>query len=157
MGYNIAFDASHNGSQILLFLPFLILFSLLVVAGWSLRGSKDSKHPDKWIGLLVIGALGLCGGLVFIGATWSEYRGARRALRTHNYRAAEGVVRDFVPMPPGGHSAESFTLGGVSFHYGAGWGSIFFDSDLNKGYLHDGVEARIAYDDAGNVLRVEVK
>jgi hypothetical protein len=157
VSYQIIFDASHSASQFGLFVPFIVLFSLLAVIGWALRDSEEPKYPDKWIGFLVIGFLGLCAGFAFIGATWFEYRGATQALATHSYRVAEGVVKDFVPMPPGGHSTESFTLGGVSFHYGGGWGSIFFDSDLNKGYLHDGVQARIAYDDAGNILRVEVK
>jgi hypothetical protein len=156
VNYQIVFDASHNGSQLGLFVPLVVLFSLLAVIGWALRHSEELKYPDKWIGLLVVGILGLCGVFAFIAGTWFEYRGARRALATHSYRVAEGVVRDFVPMRPGGHSTESFTLGAVSFHYGAGWGGIFFDSDLNKGYLHDGVKARIAYDEAGNILRVEV-
>lgn len=48
------------------------------------------------------------GALTFFVAIYGEYWNARHAIDSHSFSIAEGVVSDFVPMPPGGHSIESF-------------------------------------------------
>jgi hypothetical protein len=68
----------------------------------------------------------------------------------------EGVVSDFLPMPPGGHASESFTVDGVHFEYIGGWGSTTFGHEWNKGFIHDGVQARITFV-GKDILKVEVK
>lgn len=74
----------------------------------------------------------------------------------HSYSVTEGVVSDFIPMPPGGHSTERFVVNGVRFEYGSGWGSTTFNSEWNKGFIHNGVEARITYV-GKEIIKVEVK
>jgi hypothetical protein len=91
----------------------------------------------------------------FLSMYW-EYRSARKAFEIHSYSVSEGVVTDFIPMPPGGHSTESFKVNGVRFEYGSGWGSTMFNSEWNKGFIHNGVEARITYV-AKDIIKVEVK
>jgi hypothetical protein len=93
--------------------------------------------------------MGLAGQII-------EYRRGQKQLDDGNYRVVEGMVRDFIPMPPGGHSIESFKVGETPFHYGSGWGSIRFNSEFNRGYIRDGATVRITYNDGG-ILRVEVR
>ena len=42
------------------------------------------------------------------------------------------------------------------FEYGSGWGSTTFNSEWNKGFIHNGVEARITYV-GKEIIKVEVK
>ena len=100
--------------------------------------------------------MGILGALTFFIAIYSEYRNARNAFEAHSYSVSEGVVTDFVPMPPGGHSTESFVVNGVRFEYGGGWGSTTFNSEWNKGFIHNGVETRITYVGT-EIIKVEVK
>jgi hypothetical protein len=52
--------------------------------------------------------MGLAGQII-------EYRRGQKQLDDGNYRVVEGMVRDFIPMPPGGHSIESFKVGETPF------------------------------------------
>jgi hypothetical protein len=105
---------------------------------------------------LLISVCGFAVSPVFFIGRYGEYRQAKKALPTGNYQVAEGTVEDFSPMPPGGHSIESFKVGKNSFQYGSGWGSIVFNSDWNHGYIHSGATLRITYRD-GDILRIAVK
>ena len=87
---------------------------------------------------------------------YGEYRNAQKAFAIHAYSVSEGVVNNFVPKPPGGHATETFVVNGVRFEYGSGWGSTMFNSEWNKGFIHDGVEARITYV-GKDIIKVEVK
>jgi hypothetical protein len=78
------------------------------------------------------------------------------SLVHHDYSITEGVVTDFIPMPPGGHASKSFRIDGVNFSYGSGFGSTVFNSEWNNGAIHNGVEARISYR-GPDILRIEVK
>jgi hypothetical protein len=85
----------------------------------------------------------------------AEYIEVKRAVARHDYQVVEGTVSDFVPMPRGGHSVETFRLNDAAFHYGSGWGSMMFNSDWNRGYLHNGARVQLAYR-GDDILRVEV-
>jgi hypothetical protein len=87
---------------------------------------------------------------------YSEYHSAEKALLKHDYSVAEGIVTDFIPMPPGGHATESFRVGGARFAYGSGWGSTVFNSEWNTCFIHNGVQARITYR-GSDILKVEVR
>jgi hypothetical protein len=156
VNYQVAFDASQNGSQLAIFAlgpVFALLFGLI---GWSLKGSSDPKYASKGKFFLLISGIGVVLSFVFLIGVFSEYYNAKKSLRTGNFSVAEGTVEDFVPMPPEGHSTESFKVGARSFAYGSGWGSIVFNSEWNHGYIHNGARVRISYRDE-NILRVEVK
>jgi hypothetical protein len=42
--------------------------------------------------------------------THNEYHFAMKALATHDYSVAQGIVTDFVPMLPGGLSLNDFVV-----------------------------------------------
>ena len=111
---------------------------------------------SKGIFFQILGAVGVLAALVFFASMYWQYRNVMKAFADHSYSISEGVVQDFIPMPPGGHSTESFVVKGVRFEYGSGWGSTTFNSEWNKGFIHNGVEARITYV-GKEIIRVEVK
>ncbi len=154
MGYQVVFDASRNGSQLAIYLLFPFFALIPGIAGWALKDSTDPKESAKGKLFLLVSAVGFCFSLLFLAGNSSEYFRAKRALETGDYAVVEGTVRNFVPMPPGGHSTESFDIGRASFRYGSGWGSIVFNSEWNRGYLHDGAQLRIAYKN-GDILRID--
>lgn len=156
MGYRTVFDVVQVGFQWWIPLLILIFSSLFVGIGWALRTSSDKSYVWKGTFFALGGGVGILGAVTFFVAMYVEYRSARNAFNSHSYSVAEGVVSDFVPMPPGGHSIESFAVNGVYFQYGSGWGSTTFNSEWNKGFIHDGVEARITYV-GSEIIKVEIK
>ena len=156
MGYHTVFDVVQVGFQWWISAFIFIFASLFFGVGWALRTSGDQNYAVKGTIFQIVGGIGMLGALTFFVAMHAEYRNARNAITSHSYSVAEGVVSDFVPMPPGGHAIESFVVNGVHFHYGSGWGSTTFNSEWNKGFIHDGVEARISYV-GEDIIKVEVK
>jgi hypothetical protein len=156
MEYHTVFDVSQSGVQWLV--PFLAAMGagIFLLIGWVLRKSGERDQSLKGVFFQLIGGLGVLGAVGFLLASYSEYQQATRALSDRNYSTAEGIVTDFIPMPPGGHANESFRINGVSFSYGSGWGSTVFNSDWNKGFIHNGTQARITYR-GQDILRVEVR
>lgn len=65
-------------------------------------------------------------------------------------------MTNFIPMPPNGHSTESFNVSSSYFEYSSGWGSTSFNSEWNKGYIHNGAKVRITFLDK-DILRVETQ
>ena len=156
MNYHIVFDASRNGSELAIFALPLVGVLLAASIGWALKGSSDSKEALKGRVSLLFSAVGFVLSLVLLLGHYSEYYRAKKALQTGHYQVIEGTVKNFVPMPPGGHSTESFDIDKTSFRYGSGRGSIVFNSEWNHGYIHNGVQVRIAYKDE-DILRIEVR
>src|SRR5262245_32431394 len=115
MHYQVVFDASRNGSQLAIFLAAPIFALIFVMIGLALKNSIDPKEAIKGKFFLAISGVGFLLSLVLIAGNSAEYYQAKRALQTGNYKVVEGTVRNFVPMPPGGHSTESFDIGGTSF------------------------------------------
>jgi len=156
VNYHVVFDVSQNSSQLVIF-ALIILFALLPgLIGWGLIGSSNATEAFKGKFFLLISFIGVALSLVaLISVSW-EYYDVRKALRTGNFQVAEGTIENFVPMPSGGHSTESFKVGTTSFAYGSGWGSIVFNSEWNHGFIRNGVQVRISYRD-GDILRVETR
>jgi hypothetical protein len=154
--YHIAFDVTRNGFQWMI--PFLISMGagIFLLLGWALRKSGDRDLSVKGVIFQGLSGIGVLGALGFLIAAYSTYHNASRALSDHDYSIAEGIVTDFIPMPAGGHAVESFRINGVNFSYGSGWGSTVFNSEWNKGAVHNGVQARISYR-GSDILRVEVR
>ena len=105
---------------------------------------------------MAISGIGLAFSIVLAVGHYGEYHKAKKALETGDYQLSEGTVTDYVPMPPEGHSIESFKIGNTSFKYGSGWGSIVFKSEWNHGYIRNGSQVRISYK-GEDILRVEVR
>jgi hypothetical protein len=156
VGYHIVFDASKNGSQLAIWMLAPIFALVFAAIGWGMRDSGDRTLHQKGTLFVVISSCAFALSLVLVGTNIAEYHRASNSLKRQDYRVAEGVITDFVPMPHQGHAIESFKVGGSSFQYGSGWGSITFNSEWNHGSIHDGVHARISYKD-DEILRVEVR
>ena len=156
MGYRTVFDVTKVGFQWWLPLLIFIFGALFVGIGWAVRASGDTDSLTKGKFFQILGAVGMLAALGFFTSMYGEYRNAQKAFAAHAYSVSEGVVEDFVPMPPGGHATESFMLHGVRFEYGSGWGSTMFNSEWNKGFIRDGVEARITYV-GKDIIKVEIK
>ena len=156
MGYRTVFDVTQMGFQ--WWIPLLIFTcgALFVGIGWAVKTSTDKDSLTKGTFFQIVGAVGILGAGGFFTAMYGEYRNAQKAFATHSYSVSEGMVKDFVPMPPGGHATESFWVNGVRFEYGSGWGSTMFNSEWNRGFIHNGVEARITYV-GEDIIKVEVK
>lgn len=156
MNYHVVFDASRNASELAIYAlaPLGVLLAALI--GWALKGSSDPKEANKGKMFLLVAAVGLVFSLVLLVGNYSEYYRAKKALQAGDYQVIEGTVKNFVPMPSGGHSTESFDIDKTSFRYGSGRGSIVFNSEWNHGYIHNGVQARIAYKEK-DILRIEIK
>jgi hypothetical protein len=155
-GYHVVFDVSRNVSQVVLWSLIPLVPLLVCWIGWGMRNSGDLLLAEKGLPFLILGGCAFALSLVMAGAACSEYFRATAEIKKHTCGVAEGTVSDFVPMPPGGHSIESFKLAGTSFQYGSGWGAITFNSAWNRGLIHDGTHARICYN-AGGILRIETK
>ena len=156
MGYRTVFDVTQVGFQWWIPLLIFIFGALFVGIGWAVRASGDTDSLTKGKFFQILGAVGMLAALGFFTSMYGEYRNAQKAFAAHAYSVSEGVVEDFVPMPPGGHATESFMLHGVRFEYGSGWGSTMFNSEWNKGFIRDGVEARITYV-GKDIIKVEIK
>jgi hypothetical protein len=156
MEYRTVFDVTQNGFA--WSLPFLISMGagIFLLLGWALRKSGDRDLSVKGMIFQGSGGIGFLGALVFLIAGYAEYHSASKALTDRDYSIAEGVVTEFIPMPPGGHANESFRVNEAGFSYGSGWGSTVFNSEWNKGFIHNGVQARITYR-GSDILRVEGK
>jgi hypothetical protein len=133
-----------------------ICAAMFVGVGSALRSSSDKNFVSKGAFFQVGGAVVVLAALVFFTSMYWQYRNVKKVFADHSYSISEGVVQDFIPMPPGGHSTESFVVSGVRFEYGSGWGSTTFNSEWNKGFIHDGVDTRITYI-GKDIIRVEVK
>lgn len=156
MGYRTVFDVTQIGFQWWIPLLIFIFAALFVVIGWAVRTSGDPDLHAKGLLFQIGGGVGILGALGFFTSMYGEYQNADKAIATHSYAVSEGVVSDFIPMPPGGHSTESFVVNGVRFAYGSGWGSTTFNSEWNKGFIHNGVKARIAYV-GKDIIKIEVR
>ena len=156
MGYHTIFDVGQLGFQWWIPLLIFIFGALFVGIGWAIRTSDDRESFLKGLLFQIVGVGGIFFSIVFLASMYGEYRQAQKAFATHSYSVAEGMVTDFIPMPPGGHSTESFVVNGTRFEYGGGWGSTMFNSEWNKGFIHNSVEARISYV-GKDIIKVEVK
>ena len=142
------------------FAPFAILLAVLLgsgIGGWVLLHNWRNRRRGAvafsivWL-ILWLGAGGLgAGNMLF--QRWRCLSWAKRG----DYRVVQGVVKDFDPMPTGGHADESFTVGGLAFDYS--------DFDLSKGGfnsaashggpIREGLLVRISYRE-GRILKIEV-
>jgi hypothetical protein len=114
--------------------------------------------PAKLVGFFGWAAI-VFGGLTAILAFtsgYAEYRSARNALEARHYAVVEGLVTNFVPMPYGGHSEESFTVGGKTFTYSDFNLTAGFNNTRSHGGPIDAGElVRVSY--IGNtILRLEI-
>jgi hypothetical protein len=156
MGYHTVFDVTRVGFQWWIPLLMFIFAGMIFGIGWAVRSSGERDSDMKGGLFQIVGVIGLLAAAGWFVSTYSEYHNAAKALATNQCSVAEGVISDFVPMPPGGHSTESFRVAGVKFAYGGGWGSTVFNSEWNTGFIRNGVQAKVTYR-GSDILKIEVK
>lgn len=154
--YRTVFDASQNAFSLAWPLIIALFASVFPLIGWAMRKSNKSVTRFKGVAFQCFGALGVIVGILCLVSNYVSINNYTKALSNRDYSVAEGVVSDFVPMPPGGHAEESFKINQKRFSYGSGWGSLVFNSEWNAGLLRNGVRARITYR-GEDILKVEVQ
>ncbi|MDP9191374.1 MAG: hypothetical protein M3P06_06710 [Acidobacteriota bacterium] len=136
------------------FVPLLgAVFVLLGVALIRTNVFSDFQDHYPWFGpaFFAFSLLWTVGGSAVL--LWSNYT-VRQALRTGDVTTVEGVVRNFSPMPPGGHANETFVVDGTRFSYsGYTLGSGFHQTRSEGGPIIDGAYVRISHRD-GTILRL---
>jgi hypothetical protein len=153
-GYRTVFDVTQAGMQ--WWIPVLMLAFAIVylVVGDQVRRSR--KEGAQLYGRIFqwVGTIGVAIAIIFFIFKYREYHRAADALRSGRCLVAEGVVTGFSRVAPAGEPIESFTVQAVYFEYDGGWGSATFNTKWNRGFIQEGVRARITY--AGHdILRVE--
>ncbi len=138
------------------FVPLLGgVFVLLGVALVRTNMFSDFQDRYAWFGpaFLAFSLLWTVGGSAAL--LWSNYT-VRQALRTGEVTTVEGVVRNFSPMPAGGHANETFLVAGTRFSYSAyTLAPGFHQTRSERGPIVDGAYVRIAHRD-GTILRLEM-
>ena len=147
-------DEGFSGKRLLI--PLAWLAGLLCFVGAAVRSARRREF-DALAGVCLLLAFWLCAGVFGVGNVVREQWRCMQWARSGDYQVVEGAVRDFKPMPKGGHALESFTVGGVPFCYS--------DYDLSRGGFNNaashggpiraGLVVRIAHHD-GRILRIEV-
>lgn len=154
--YRTVFNASQNAFS-LAWPPIIALFAgVFALIGWAIRQSDERVTRFKGIAFQCFGALGIIVGILCLVSNYVSMRSYTKALSNGDYSLEEGIVSDFVAMPPGGHAEESFRINKTMFSYGSGWGSLVFNSKWNRGFLRNGVRARITYR-GEDILKVEIQ
>jgi hypothetical protein len=162
MIFRTVFDAAHAGYPEW---PFLLAF--MIMAG---VGALFVFRPDKIIYLtrakleakdrIFFGStvliFGLFSTVVTATASSRDYRMVTSALESGRYDVVEGPVTDFVPVPPGRNSYESFVVRGQKFSYSDyNITSGFHNTALHGGPIHPGLYVRVSY--IGNlIIRLEI-
>ena len=108
MGYRTVFDVTQVGFQWPIPLLIFIFGTLFVVVGSGVRTLGERDSIAKGTFFQIGGAAVILVAAGFFASMYAEYRGIRKVFATHSYSVSEGVVTDFIPMPPEGHSTERF-------------------------------------------------
>ena len=119
--------------------------------------NKDSNFPIHIppVGLAVLIIIGLGWFLGGLG-NYLNFVELRNSAANGEYEIVEGRVEQFVPMPYGGHSEESFVVNSQKFSYS--------DYDLTKGFnqtqshggpIREGLQVRIAHVN-GKIVKLEI-
>ncbi len=155
MAYKVVFDIAEAGYRTWTLpafgLPFILIGALLLkfhkyLPAWPIKSVKFKK----WFALffLVFSILWTSGTFF---ATFLEYRSLLSAMTTGNYQISEGIVTDFVPMSPNGHSYESFTVDGKNFQYSDYVPTAGFNNTRSHGGpIRPGLKVRILH--VGNAI-----
>jgi hypothetical protein len=158
MPYRVAFDVTQAGFRWWPSLLIAIASALAFLWGRTQETSGEGDDDDL-TGLFFkfLGIAGLIASVALLAFTYTEYRSVMQALSSGNCIVASGVVTNFT-APHGKGGSESFTLDGVQFHYGSGLTSTVFGYYWNRGFIHNGVNARITYTRWDrDILRVEIR
>lgn len=151
--YRVVWDVLEDG---LTLWPLALLVLGACVAAGVLLFSIKRKKPQGLI-LFVIMTAGLSMGLLVYGVVAMHQIRCIVWARSGKCQVAEGVVKDFHPMPYSGHDSERFTVSGVKFEYSdydlSGGG--FNNTSSHGGPMMKDLQVRITHKN-GQILKLEV-
>ncbi len=162
MKYDLLFDVTVSGYRNWTFaaggLVFVAIGVLLVAIRRHLPAMFPGGRSPRVAAAFAYGwlAFSLLWTAVTFTVTRRDYSTLRDALVNGEVEVVEGRARGFVPMPPGGHGEERFTVCGVAFSYSdylvtAG----FNDTSGDRGPIREGSWLRLSH--VGNrIARLEV-
>jgi hypothetical protein len=157
MEYRVVFDLSAMGydwrlpASGLIFVAFAA--GVLLLRSWGML--KPSNRFDAVFPYL-FGGFAVYWTLFAFGSTYGEYRSLRGAMASGQAQVVEGVVEDFVPMPPEGHALESFTVGGHHFAYSDYFETGAFNQTASHGGpIRAGLPVRVTFV-GDDIVRLEV-
>lgn len=155
MQYRAVFDISEAGFKSWDFSAhgiILIVVGILLVV-FQDKFSFNNKYPKfrKIFSYIFLG-FSIFWTLTSFASTYYDYYHYSTEYMRGNYQVAEGYVTDFIPMPYGGHSQESFCVDNYPcFDYSdflitAG----FNNAKSHGGHISEGLPVRVSY--IGNVI-----
>jgi hypothetical protein len=153
-GYETVFEISQKG----LTWWFALVGLTPAIPGalvWWWRRSHKVTWRAIWIGYAfpIFAVIWLCGCTIPMTVSYHRLLSAYHAGQ---YSTVEGLVEDFHPMPPQGHSAECFRVQTATFCYGDDIISPGFNHDTaHGGPIRANLPVRIAFI-GGDILRLEV-
>ena len=145
MSYKLIFDVQTDGLRLfwLILLPLSEFFFAFVLAGALLLERHTGRKLTLWKSAIPAALVKALLVLATAAITW-DYVRLTWLLESGGCVVVEGTVKDFRPMPKGGHDQESFSVSGVRFAYGdlrAGYDKTAPEG----GHIRDGQHVRIHY------------
>lgn len=144
-----------------------LIFVLIGAAVWRFR------HQLGWawrLGASVAGRSAFAALFLGFSLVWTclasvavvvPQQNARRVLTNGEASVVEGPVRNFHPMPAGGHDTERFTVGAVHFAYSEYLiAPGFRQTSAHGGPVREGLPVRIHYSGAperASILKLEIE
>ena len=146
MQYQTVFDVIDVGYRYWWFPAVFIGFIALIFVELLIRKIIPAWRPSRFRRWSLYSLIGLCAlwSVQTFAGTYSDYKELRNALQQGKTVVIEGKVENFIPMPYGGHSMESFVVAGHKFEYSdynvtAG----FNKSSSHGGPIRSGIYVRI--------------
>jgi hypothetical protein len=125
---------------------------------WLQRSISNQGKSIRFVTTgVAVGLVGITSLMWFMKANHEELV---QTIRAGNVNVAEGIVKNFHPMPTAGHDTEHFTVGGRQFAYSDYVITGGFNNTASHGGpIKEGLQVRITYAQARNgtiILKVEV-
>jgi hypothetical protein len=158
MDYRVVYDVTRTAPD----LWFSAIGVVFILAGAVMvygvrRETTPRTKPSmmRWFPYVFLG-FGLFWTTSVTSLIIGDWLASKRAMREGRTIVVEGVVADFVPMPPGGHASETFTVGERAYEYGGSATSGRYATPMvHGGLIREGQHVRI-HDHHGAILRLEI-
>jgi len=160
MQYQTVFDITEAGFKSWDFSAFGIIFIVIGILAVLFQDKLpfNNKHPKFrkiflyiWLGFAIFWTV------TSFASTYYDYYHHSSEYLNGNYQVAEGYVTNFIPMPYGGHSQESFCVDNYPcFDYSDyGITAGFNNAKSHGGPISEGLPVRVSY--IGNtIVKLEV-
>lgn len=121
------------------------------------REEGQDSRVEMGLGLSILClAFALCWTLFVAYSSWADRARLQKRLRNGEATTVTGIVKDFLPMPPGGHANERFCVRDECFEYSAYSKTMGFNQTQSEGGpIREGLPVRVTY--VGNtIVRLEI-